>query len=465
MRVSLATSLSCRIGVALCLCALAGITTDAQAEDAFTLRATAGLGGLVKAGRWAPVLIEIDNRGGESSGEIVVAWGDATLRRRVVFGSPGTRRFELYIRTADAEGVIRVGLNGLAQSLEVPVTVLPYDASVTVCVSEAGAWLNDASRCSTTLAPQQLPSSARGYEIADEVIVAGDPRSVSESQQVALDRWRSVRGLEAFGDLSLTSQVTRPLVRRGLPSASAEAVKTVAGVYLAVLFLVGSIAATTRLAPSRTWLAFGVAIASATAATLAIGRNGFGSQVTIHHTTLLQQIPGATGSLLTIRGVAEFPSNDETRLRVAAEDAMLEAAAASGRAEQVLDAQGYPIIEGHFGLGTRQAFTAEALVDRQWLTVAHDGTTVRISNHSNTELYDCRFADGMSIIDVGDLPPGSTVTAERRRDIAGPVFTCLSRASAIAFAEPSHVVEMKGTTTIAVYQTRAAATTLEAPND
>ena len=452
--------------MALCLYAVAGGGTYAQAEDDIAIRATAGLGGFVKSGRWAPVQIEIDHRGSESTADVVVVWGDASVRRRVFFGSPGTRRLELYIRTADAESVMHVSVNAEADRIEVPVTVLPYDASVTLCVSDAYAWFNESSRCSVTLAPQQLPSSARGYEIVDDVILAGGPGAMSAIQAGTLERWRSLRSLETAGDLSLTPQVTRPVVRRGLPSASAAAVTRGAVVYLACLVVVGLLAATTRRPPSRAWVAFAVVLASATGAALVLGHAGPGSQITIHHTSLLQQIPGASGSLLTMRGTAEFPSDEHVRLRAPVEDAMIEAVAASGRAEQVIDEDGRPVLEGRYGLGTRQAFATEALVDVEWLAVAEDSRTVRVANRSNMTLRDCRFADGMSVTTVGDLPAGATVSAERQSDIVGPLFTCIASASAVALSVPSHPIEMKGTTTIAVYQTRTLSTSApETPND
>jgi hypothetical protein len=447
---------------------MAAVAPRAQ-ETQTSLTVAAGLGGFVKAGRWAPVRIQIDHPGGPSSADLEVTWGDATVRRQVVFGSPGVRRFELFIRTADAGSLMRVALrnpDGDEVVTEQPVTVLPHAAPVTLCVSGFAGWLHDAARCTMTLVPQQLPSSVRGYEIVDETLTAGDLTALPELTRRALDRWRSLHALEMSGDLTLTPQVTRPSVRRGLASASAPVVTVFAGGYIVLLLLIGVTGATTRLAASWVWLAFALSTLAAAGVALSVGRIGPGAKVIVHHTSLLQQIAGASGSLLTLRGVAEFPSDDDVHLRVPIEDAMVEPSTASGRAAHAVDDAGYPTLSGRFGLGTRQAFTAEAVIDTQWLAVIERGETVEISNRTADTLHDCRFGDGMSVTDVGDLSASETVTARRQGQVTGPLFTCTTVASALPLAERSRVVEMRGTTTVAVYRDRRlAASGTETPND
>jgi hypothetical protein len=456
------------IAATVCLCGIAVVTPRADGTRA-ALTVSAGLGGFVKAGRWAPVRVEVDNTRGPSSADLEVTWGDATVRRQVVLGSPGIRRFDLFIRTAEAGSFMRVALrssDGEEIVTEQPVTVLAHATPVTLCVSGVDEWLDDAARCTVTLGPQQLPSSVRGYDVVDDVLIAGDRKVLPELTRGALDRWRSLHALEASGDLSLTPQVTRPTLRRGLASASAPIVTIFASGYIVLLLIIGVTGATTRLAASRVWLAFVLGTMAAAGAALALGRAGPGATVVVHHTSLLQQLAGASGALLTLRAVAEFPSDDFVQLRVPVEDAMLETAAASGRAAHWVDEAGYPILSGRFGLGTRQAFGVEAVTDTQWLTVIERGETVEISNQTADTLHDCRFGDGMSVTDVGDLPARQTVTARFQGEVAGPLFTCIAAVPALALDERSRAVEMRGTTTVAVYRDRRLVPRgTAAPND
>ena len=468
MRVQLWESRWC-LAVALCLCGAAGSAARAQGTEATpTLTVvSAGLGGFVKAGRWAPVLVEIENPRGASSADLELTWGDATVRRHVVFGSPGTRRVEFFIRTADAGSVVRATLRSDAGEVaaERPVTVLAHDTPVTLCVRGIDAWLEDAERCTVTLAPQQLSGSVRGYEIVDDVLTA-DGRAVPEPLRVALERWRSLRALEASGDLSLTPQVTRPQLPRGLASSSAQAVRIFAGGYITVLLIIGVAGATTRVAPFWLWLGFVVVTLTAVGAAFALGRAGPGGRIIVHHTSLLQQIPGTNASLLTLRGIAEFPSDENIHLRVPREDAMLEPSAASGRSAQVFDEAGHPTLAGRYGFGTRQAFTAETVTDVQWLSVDEHDESVQVTNRTDDTLHDCRFGDGMSVTDVGDLPARAAVSARRLGDVAGPLLTCTATVPAEMLAEQRRAVEMLGTTTVAVYRDRRfSANRTEEPND
>jgi hypothetical protein len=432
-----------------------------------TLKVTAGLGGLVKAGRWAPVRVEIDNPQGASSAELELHWGDAIVRRQIALASSGIRRFDLFIRTADAGSLIRATLRSHDREFvtEHAVTVLAHDTPVTLCVNGVDGWLADASRCTVTLTPQELPNSARGFEIVDEVITADDPRALPAATRSALDRWRSLSALEASGDLSLTPQVTRPTLLRGLAAASGGAVKMFAGVSIALLLLIGTTGATTRVAPWWVWLAFALVMVIGGGAALALGRVGPGSAIVVHHTSLLQQIAGTSGSLLTLRGVAEFPSDGAVHLRLPLDDAMLEAAAPSARAAHVIDDNGLPILSGRYGFGTRQAFTAEAVTDTQWLSVVERGDVVEVSNRTDGVLHDCRFGDGMSKSDAADLPARATVSATRRGETVGPLFTCTAPIPALTLAERSRPVDMIGTTTVVVYRDRRFANGMGAPND
>jgi hypothetical protein len=442
-----------------CLSAVLAIVltlAPSAAAGILTLHASAGLGGLTKPGRWTPVTVEVDNSGGDVSTDLVVSWGDTSLRRHVTFASAGTKRFTVYLRTLEPGSFVKVRLTDAEAAMEAPVRVLPHDAFVTLCIVAAGSTLETSERCSVTLTPDRLPDSIRAYEIVDEIVTARDVR-VGTGARTTLPRWRALHALEESGDLGLTSQVTRPMLRRGLPGKSARPVAALAALYVVALLGLGLAAAHLSIAPTRIWLALGAVIAVGASAAIAVGRIGASARITIHHSSLMQQLPGTSASLLTLRGVAEFPSAARFQLRVPLDDAMLEASAVSGRAEQRVDEGGYPVLDGEFGLGGRQAFLAEAMVDTQWLAVEGDDRAVRISNGSPLTMHECRFASGMSRAAIGELRPGATVSAERTGDVVGPLFSCVVHESPLSFTEPSRPVDLAGTTQVVVYRTRAGA--------
>jgi hypothetical protein len=216
---------------------------------------------------------------------------------------------------------------------------------------------------------------------------------------------------------------------------------------------------------SVAWLAFALSMTLGTTAAVMLGQVGPGSEVVLHHNTLVQQIPAARGALLSMRGVAEFPSDDQLRLQFDVTDGMLEATTASARAEHVIDESGKPVLAGRFGLGTRQAFAAEAIVDETWLDVTRHGRNVRIANRSDATLHDCRFGEGMSAGRVGELTSQQVVEAIQVRDTTGPLFTCTTSAPAVRFLAADRHVALVGTTTIAIYSARPGAATLGTPND
>lgn len=436
------------------VCGLLLFAAAAEARDTARLHVSAGLDGLVKPGRWVPVRIVVDSGSAPLSGELVVAWGTSTLRRPVSLATPGSRLVEMHVRTADPGSAVHVSLEGTgATAVNVPVTVLSYDRQVTLCIATVDAWLPDAARCSVTLPPERLPLSLRGYDVVDEVIVALDERALTASQRLALDRWRALRALEAAGDLALTPQVTRPLVRRGLPTPTARALATSAAVYASVLLL---IAIVTRLAAPRAWTIWTAAVllvGLSAVSTSVIGHVGASRHITLHHTSLLQQIPGSTASLLTTRAIAVFPAHDAFAIRMPLDDAMLQAAG-PGEMAQREDAQALPLLTGRYGMGARQAFAAEAVAEFHPIELIEDGRTMTFSNRSNVLLEECRLAHGLTGDAATDLAPGERVTAERIGEIVGPVFTCTLRDLPLTIVDAGRPLTTTGATLVAVYRNR-----------
>ena len=165
-----------------------------------TLTATAGLGGMVRASRWTPVRVLLTATDAGTTGDLEVAWGSATIRRRLVFDSAGTRRMDFHIRTPDAEPQIRVRFSqssGPTASIEVPVQVARDVDRIEVCVVPEQTEIPDDSTCSTRVTPADLPVSLRGYEAADAVLWPVGRIGLAPAQDDALAQWEALKRLDA----------------------------------------------------------------------------------------------------------------------------------------------------------------------------------------------------------------------------------------------------------------------------
>jgi hypothetical protein len=423
-----------------------------------TLDAAAGLGGLAKAGRWTPLAVSIASDREAIDAELVVTWGDARLRRAVTLSPGGRKTFELYIRTTDPRGAIDVRLQSGGRDLAVanaPVRVLGADDHVTVCVIADAASPLDSSACTATVLTRSLPRSPRGYEVADDLVWPGTHSGIAPEQDAALRAWRSLEALDASGDLGATPQVSRPLVPRGLPAALTPVVGGIGLAYLTALLCSAALLRSRRARLSRLAAAFAVITAGACAAIAAIGRVGATRAVHVHHVTLLQQLPDTQASVLTVRGIAEFPAFDRFALRLPSADGTLETASASGTASGVLDADGFPVVTGVFGVAGRQSFAGEAVVDVYPLVIENRGAMIAIENRSGRTLRDCRLGRGLAASMSGTLEPGAHIEASRTGSSdeapGGPVITCVSDEAPLPFTETQRPVIMHGETTIAAY--------------
>jgi len=442
------------------LFAIAGLVAAsiAPARGA-TLDAAAGLGGLAKAGRWTPVTVSIASDREALEAELVVAWGDARLRRAVTL-SPGARKaFELYVRTTDPRGAIDVRLQSAGRDLAVanaPVRVLGADDRVTVCVLADAASPLDSTACTATVLARSLPLSPRGYEVADDLVWPGTHSGITPEQDAALRAWRSLEALDASGDLGATPQVSRPLVPRGLPAALTAVVGGIGVAYLAALLGSAALLRARRARLSRMAATLALITAGACAAIAAIGRVGATRAVHVHHVTLLQQLPDTEASVLTVRAIAEFPAFDRFALRLPSADGTLETASARGIASGMLDADGFPVVGGVFGVAARQSFAGEAIVDARPLAIDERGSTITIENRSGRPLRNCRLGRGLAASTSGTLAPGAhieaTWTGGSDEAPSGPVITCVSDEAPLPFTETQRPVVMHGETTIAAYR-------------
>ena len=428
-----------------------------------TLDAAAGLGGVAKAGRWTPLAVTVGAERDALRADLVVTWGDSRVQRPITV-APGTRKeFEFYVRTTDPRGAIDVRLQRPGRDVAAttaPVRVLGGDDRVTVCVLTDSTAPVDTADCTTTVLARALPRSARGYEAADDVVWPAGRAGLTVEQDAALRAWRALEALDASGDLGATPQVSRPLIPRGLPATLTPVVGAIGGAYVLALLTAGLVLRARRARLSFTAAAFVLATAGACAAIASIGRVGATRAVHLHHESLLQQLPGTQGSVLTMRGIAEFPAFDRFALRLPAPDGMLETASPRGGASGALDAEGFPVVAGVFGVAARQSFAGEALVGTQPLAVDEHGATIAIQNRSAQTLRDCRLGRGLAAAAVpATLAPGARIEASwtgSDEAASGPVITCVADGAPLLFTESQRPVVMHGATTIAAYRGAAA---------
>lgn len=434
---------------------LAWLAAVPAAADTLSLAADAGFGGVTKPGRWTPVRIALDNTGSDVSGELIVSWGDSVVHRDVSLPSPSRKRYELYVRTGDVQGTIRVRLldNGVeVRAADAPVHLVPSDERVTLCVApSADSSGLQPDGCSVNTTPDGLPLAARGYDAVDAVIWPAGDQPVSREQRTALDRWRALRALEGSGNMDATPAARQPLLPRGVSGALGRTIAMFAASYIGALIVIGALVATRRGHMSPTYAVLVLLIAGASATALAIGRVGPGSDLIVHHSTVVTQLPGARGSLVRTRAVTEFPELAVYALRASTDDGFVQTSSA-GRQEEFLDDAGRPQLRGRFALAERRAFSMEAFAPIEALGVVADGAVVRVTNLMKGTLTDCRFGDGFADDAATTLGPGQTVEAAKPEQTIGPVFSCLLPELPVALEDAGRRIHVEGTTRVFAYE-------------
>lgn len=440
-RVAATAALAGALAAACASSAVAQTLLEARAIDA------------AKAGRWTAVRVTLDHSGAGLAGDLILSWGDHELRRHVSLVSSGRHQFELYTRTTAAESSLRVRLvagERETKALDLKMHVLPQDEIVTLCIVPASDSAPDAP-CSASVPVADLPTSHRGYDVVDRVVwpAGHGPDTWAAAQRLAYERWEVLRQLNRRGTLGLAPGVSRPVLARGLPIDTSRTVAAGAVAYCLLFVMVGFVSRRSRARLTTVLGAMLVLTTTGVAGVYAIGRVGT-PPVVVHHEALMQQLPGKLGSLLTVQAVAEFPAFDQFSLRLPTADASLETVTRSGRLE-TMDEEGYPVLSATFGLGTRQAFAAEAATPVRFLEVTEDGDTVRITNRSNVELTGCRFADGFSMTAPTALKPSTSTQARRPVELIGPAFTCSLPDSVLTFTESRRPVRINGRMVLAAY--------------
>jgi hypothetical protein len=432
---------------------LAGLfARPAQADPTVTVKASAGLGGWCRPGRWTPVRVDVETRGETSAeaaaGEIVVEWGDARVRRAMTLASPSRKQVELYIRTADARDSITVRV--LVADREMATTVAPVrlvapTEPLTVCVAAVNAWSTNGTTCSATINPESLPRSWRGYAAADDVVwPSGGKTALTGEQRTALDRWRVVQAIE-------NAESTVPSAGDVTPATHAlRRNSTAMLVYAAALGILVWPLNRVRSRSLAVYPVIAAAVAAGSIVAIASGRIGPGARVHVSQSAVVEQVAGAKGSSVLARAVAEFPAFGRVELRADGVDGEI-ALRGGARRDLRFDENGAPLLTGTYGLGATASFEVEATASFEPFSATFRGTTVRVMNTSAHEMRDCRFGSGFSRQSVGRLAPGQDVEAVHLDPEIEPLFSCKLDAAVVEFAESGRPVDNDGVAAIVLH--------------
>lgn len=425
-------------------------------DGGVTLKAGAGIGGVSKPGRWTPVRVSATAGAESIEGDLTIDWGAASLRRPIVLAAGSSKQFEFYLQTMEVGGSVSAKLAANGRDLAAvaaEIRSLRADEPFTLCVTvRGGGGTDNAAECTTTATLETLPRSPRGYDAADRLVwLSGDDTLLTPEQRTGLRRWRALRALEDHGDLAAAQRprsVMPSLARQNRTGLSLRMWMTA---YLAALLVASYFVANRRARALIGYTTIGLLVALGTSAALASGRRP-DAAVVVHHATLVHQLADGSGSIIDMRGAAAYPAFDLFEVRAVLADAAFESEArASARAQQIIDADGYPVIVGTFGLGGRQAFSFYGISDFRPLTVTRADRVTRVANVSNDDLHECRFPDAAADRAPATLAAGATMEAELPADIVGPVITCVMAQPPVAFAETRRSVVTKGRAVIAAY--------------
>ena len=414
-----------------------------------TLAAQAGLGGVGRASRWAPVHVSVDNTDRDFAGDIVVSWGDAVVRRALTLGSPARADVVMYIRSADVRDLVSVKLEShgvVLQSVDAAIRLQPGDAVVTLCVGATdGASTRD--DCAARISPAALPRSMRGYDAFDGVRWEGTTPGVLErDQQTAWEQWTAKRQLEKAGIISLAPRPLPSAENSSAPAITTAAVGTL--VYLGVLIVTAMATSRVRRRPLAVYGAIAAFAAAGSAAALAAGRVGPSTSVVVTHSSRVEQLPSG-GSLVAMTATVQFPTFDRFELRARSTDAAMWPQNGP-RPELRFDEAGEPILAGVFGTASRQAITLEGVVAFSPFLVRRGDGSVTVVNSSAFDYHDCYVSDDLAKQPLGALRSGQALNVPQASASNG-VMSCTLTATPVEFGDPRHPVRVEGATDVVVH--------------
>ncbi len=411
-----------------------------------TLNAQAGIGGLGRAGRWAPVRVRIENTDREFRGDIVVSWGDAVVRRALTLASPGRADVVLHVRSADVRDVMSVRLEAdgaTLRSADVPIHLLSPDDEVTICVgSDTTGTAVDG--CTAVVSAAALPSTMWGYDAVDRLRwLDTSADALVGGQRTAFDRWTARGALDAAG-IALAPPRPLPVQDDGGRPMRLAAVGAIS--YVGMLFAAALAGRQFRRKPGFVFVAVAALAGAGSAAALAAGRVGPSAAIVVTHSSLVEQLPEG-GSLVWMQASAQFPAFDTFELRARSTEAVVEREHAPQAPVRFAES-GEPLLADTLGFAARRRFALEAVVSFSPFRVSRENGAVTATNASRFEYRDCAIAGATSTQAIGVMRPGGSArtTAPLARD---SVISCTLSATPMDFSEPRYRVDVEGTTQVA----------------
>jgi hypothetical protein len=240
------------------------------------------------------------------------------------------------------------------------------------------------------------------------------------------------------------------MLSRGLPASLTRVLAALTGLYGAGVLAAGLLFFARGARVGHIVAAAGTLVAGATGAALAVGHVGPARWTTIHHASIVQQLPGRAGSMVLTQAVAESPRSGPLLVRAELPDATL---TTRGGVTSYIDEEGRPILSDIVGLGARRAFALEGFAaDLQPLAVETTGNTVRVWNRSSLDLRHCRFGEGSPETGSRELPPGAALEAQDVSEGAGPLLTCMTSVPPIPMTRAGADVRVTGDTVVALFR-------------
>ncbi len=416
------------------------------------LQVEAGIGGVVKAGRIAPVHVTIDNRDDDIDGTVEVRWGRTSVQQLVNLPAPSRHQIELYIRAAEAETFLTVRLltSGIAAATAtLPLRVLPQDSTATLCVSESVSAAGD-SDCQIHVSPAQLPRQARGYESVDRLLWRAGPETVLASEQRrALEHWRMRRALDD-SEAPEAPRIAPPAPPASRTLDSLPSLALGVGIYLAVVAIGAASFGGRRGTPRLVYSTIVAAASLGSVLAYGAGRYGPNAVIVVRHRTTLQQYSDGTASV-SMRARAVFPAADQFALTARlAESEMTVRGSQGSESPALLNMKGEPTLYGPATLGESRELRLEGLVNDRWLEVLIRGQRVRVTNTSSHLLHDCRLP-GDSAASGRTLPSGESLEGALVSDSYQPFVTCRTFDPPVAFSDERYRVAVEGESLVSAY--------------